>query len=148
MKDNRLQNAALLLLRVVAGLVIMYYGSQKLFGLFGGMGFQGTISAFQKGQGIPPVLAVFAIFGEFFGGLGLALGLLTRVAAFGVFCTMSVATFIHLRETHSLTMVGFNDPVNKFAYPMLIGTIALAILMMGGGAYSLDKKVFGGRRTR
>ena len=74
----------LTLVRVVLGVVIFAHGAQKLLGWFGGPGLGATLSAFRDQLRIPPALACLAIAAEFFGGLGLIVGLLTRVAALGV----------------------------------------------------------------
>src|SRR6266436_2143833 len=81
----------LTLMRLVLGIVFFLHGSQKMLGWFGGYGFSGTMHFFTGMLHIPAVFAFLAICAEFFGGLGLIFGLLTRVASFGVFCNMIVA---------------------------------------------------------
>jgi hypothetical protein len=70
--------------RVVLGIVFFAHGAQKMLGWFGGYGFTGTMGFFTGTMHIPAFFAFLAIAAEFFGGLGLVLGLLTRVAAFGI----------------------------------------------------------------
>ena len=82
---------AVMLLRVVLGVVFFAHGAQKALGWFGGYGFSGTMGFFTGMMHIPALFAVLAIAAEFLGGLGLVVGLLTRVAAFGIFCNMVVA---------------------------------------------------------
>src|SRR5690349_22703637 len=77
-------------LRLVLGIVFFAHGAQKVLGWFGGPGFQGTIGFFTS-MGIPAPLAFLAMMAEFLGGLGLILGFLSRIAAFGVLCNMLVA---------------------------------------------------------
>src|SRR5208282_6227128 len=79
------------LLRLVLGVVFFAHGSQKMLGWFGGYGFKGTMGFFTQTMHIPAVFAFLAIAAEFFGGLGLIAGLLTRVAAFGIAVNMLVA---------------------------------------------------------
>src|SRR6266704_1851334 len=79
------------ILRMVLGIVFFAHGAQKLLGWFGGFGFSGTMRFFTGTMHIPAALAFLAIAAEFFGGLGLMLGLLTRIAAFGIGVTMLVA---------------------------------------------------------
>ncbi|PYT19174.1 MAG: hypothetical protein DMG59_01525, partial [Acidobacteria bacterium] len=87
----------LTLLRFVLGIVFLAHGAQKLLGWFGGPGYSGAMSFFTEGLHIPAVFAFLAICAEFLGGLGLILGLLGRVAAFGIFVEMLVAVFlVHL----------------------------------------------------
>jgi putative oxidoreductase len=78
------------MLRLVLGLIFFSHGAQKMLGWFGGYGFTGTMGAFEK-MGIPAVFAVLAIAAEFFGGLGLLIGCMGRIAAFGVLVNMLVA---------------------------------------------------------
>src|SRR5262245_39564871 len=79
-----------LLLRLTLAVVMFPHGAQKALGWFGGQGFASTIAFFAR-SGIPPVLALLVIATEFLGSLGLALGLLTRVVAFGLLYEMLVA---------------------------------------------------------
>src|SRR5712672_3336278 len=82
---------ATLILRLVLGVVFFAHGAQKLLGWFGGPGFSGTMGMFTGYLHIPAPLAFLAIAAEFFGGLGLILGFLTRIAAFGIAVNMVVA---------------------------------------------------------
>src|SRR6202162_4587427 len=85
-------------LRLVLGVIFFAHGAQKMLGWFGGYGFTGTMGFFTGVLHIPAVFASLAIAAEFFGGLGLIFGLLTRVAAFGVLCNMIVAiAMVHSR---------------------------------------------------
>src|SRR5215813_1526562 len=84
-------NAATAILRLVLGVVFFAHGAQKMLGWFGGFGFSGTMGYFTGPMHIPAALAFLAIAAEFFGGLGLILGFLTRIAAFGIATNMVVA---------------------------------------------------------
>src|SRR5215471_10082470 len=84
----------LTLLRVGLGVVFFAHGAQKMLGWFGGNGYAATVSYFTHGLGIPEAFAVLAILAEFFGGIGLILGLLSRIAAFGIAVNMFVALFL------------------------------------------------------
>ena len=134
--------------RVIAGLILTYYGAQKLFGAFGGNGFQGTVQ-YMTSTGIPAPLAVLAIIAEFFGGLGLAVGFLSRIAALGVFSTMMVATSVHLKGIGGVAGFGVGKipDVNLVFFPFLIGIVALGVIISGAGRLSLDAKVFGPKDT-
>src|SRR6267142_2883494 len=91
-------NSATAILRLVTGIVFFAHGAQKMLGWFGGYGFTGTMGFFTGAMHIPAVFAFLAIAAEFFGGLGLITGLLTRIASFGIFCNMIVAvTMVHGR---------------------------------------------------
>ena len=84
-------NPATIILRLVVGVIFFAHGAQKMLGWFGGYGFTGTMGFFTGVMHIPAPFAFLAIAAEFFGGLGLILGLLTRVASFGIFSNMALA---------------------------------------------------------
>jgi putative oxidoreductase len=120
------------MVRIVAGLLLVPHGAQKLFGLFGGYGVEATGQFFAAKLGLPPSLALLAGLIEFFGGALLALGLLTRPVAALVFGVMAVAVLkVHLP-------IGFFWTEGGFEYPLLWGIVALAFAVRGGGRYSLD----------
>jgi putative oxidoreductase len=126
------------LLRLVAGVVFFAHGAQKMLGWFGGYGFHGTMGFFTQEMHLPAALAFLAICAEFFGGLGLILGLLSRVAAFGVLCNM-VAAVVLVHRANGLFMNWNGDQKGEgFEYHLLAIAILLAIIVRGAGAYSLD----------
>src|SRR5207249_6352226 len=89
-------NTATVILRFVLGVVFFAHGAQKMLGWFGGYGFSGTMAYFTGTAHIPAVFAFLAIAAEFFGGMGLMFGFLTRIAAFGISVNMLVAiTTVH-----------------------------------------------------
>lgn len=147
MNEAKLTNAGLLILRITVGLVMVMFGCQKLLGLLGGAGFNGTIAWMGK-IGIPSWLAALAIFAEFFGGLGLILGLFTRFAAFGVFCTMAGALMTKFRggDLSLATTEAAQTTLQGLGFPLVILGAAAAVLCIGGGQLSLDAKLF--RRGR
>jgi putative oxidoreductase len=131
-------NVVGLILRYTLAVVMFPHGAQKVLGWFGGYGFKPTMQFFTS-AGIPPLLALLALAAEFLGPLGLAVGLLTRVAAFGIFCVMLVA-IITTHGRHGLFMNWYgNQKGEGFEYHLLALGIALALIIMGGGAWSLDR---------
>jgi putative oxidoreductase len=125
------------LIRVTTGLLLMPHGAQKLFGWFGGYGIAGTGQFFDTTLGLHPGILLAGLTGavEFFGGLALVLGLLTRPAALGVAIMMVVAIFgVHVPN-------GFFWTDGGFEYPLMWGLLAIAILLRGGGRFSLDAKL-------
>jgi putative oxidoreductase len=121
------------ILRVPIGLILAAHGSQKLFGWFGGHGLEGT-GQWMASVGLNPgfLMALLAGSAEFFGGVALMLGLLTRPAAFISAITMLVALFwVHWGNGLFLDKHGI-----EYALALLSATSALTI--MGGGKYSLD----------
>ena len=124
--------------RVALGLVMLPHGTQKVFGWFGGSGFSGTMGFFEH-QGIPALFALLAIAAEFLGALGLILGFLSRVAAFGVLCNMIVAVaMIHARNGFFMNWTG-KQGGEGFEYHILVIAIALGLILCGGGAFSVDR---------
>ncbi|MCH7633912.1 MAG: DoxX family protein [Proteobacteria bacterium] len=124
------------LIRFFTGLILMPHGAGKLFGWFGGRGIEGTAAGFAK-MGLEPALPLATLVGvtEFFGGLLVAIGLLTRPAAIGIVAIMAVAVFqVHLKN-------GFFWFNGGYEYPLLWGIIGIAILFRGGGALSVDRKI-------
>ncbi len=133
-----------LILRITLALVIFPHGAQKVLGWFGGHGFKNTLKFFTD-SGIPAGPALLAIAAEFLGPLGLAVGLLTRVAAFGIACVMLVA-IIAVHWPHGFFMNWFgNQKGEGFEYHLLALGIAIALIIGGAGAWSVDSFLAGVR---
>lgn len=138
---------ALTVIRLVLGCVMFAHGAQKMLGWFGGYGFHGTMGFFEQ-QGIPAFFAFLAICAEFFGGLGLILGFLSRIAAFGILCNMAVAVaLVHSSNGFFMNWTGAK-PAEGFEFHLLALSMALAIIMAGAGAVSIDRALTGTRVTR
>ncbi len=133
--ESRLAPFGVPLMRVITGLLLMPHGAQKLFGLFGGYGVEATGQFFATKFGLPASFALIAGLIEFFGGLFLAAGFLTRPAAALVTGMMAVAVVqVHLPA-------GFFNGAGGYEFPLLWGTIALGFVLQGGGAYSVDAAI-------
>jgi putative oxidoreductase len=130
---------SLTLLRLALGVVFFAHGSQKMLGWFGGYGFKATMSAFTSQMGIPAPLALLVIAGEFFGGLGLTIGLLGRVAALGVLCVMIGAILMAHRHNGFFMNWYGNQQGEGVEFHLLAIALALAIAVGGSGAFSLDR---------
>jgi putative oxidoreductase len=129
------------LLRLVLGVVFFAHGAQKMLGWFGGYGFTGTMGFFTHMMGIPAPLAFLAICAEFFGGLGLIFGFLSRIAAFGIGVNMVVAiAMVHRHFGFFANWFGAQKG-EGYEYHLLAIAIALAIIVKGAGALSLDRAV-------
>jgi putative oxidoreductase len=127
------------ILRLVLGITFFLHGAQKVFGWFGGFGFSGTMNAFTNMLHIPALFAFLAIMAEFLGGLGLLLGLLARVAAFGIATNMVVAILmIHHNFGFFMNWYG-NQKGEGWEFHLLAIALALAIMIKGAGAYSIDR---------
>jgi putative oxidoreductase len=96
------------IVRVVLGLIFFAHGAQKLLGWYGGPGFTSSMRTFTEHLHLPSTLAFLVIAGEFFGGVALIVGLLSRLAALGIALTMvgAVAT-VHFR--YGLFLNWFGD---------------------------------------
>ncbi|QYJ17111.1 Putative oxidoreductase MhqP [Rubrobacter xylanophilus DSM 9941] len=124
---------ALLVLRLVLGVIFVAHGAQKLFGSFGGPGLKGTAGFFEQ-LGIRPSYPMAVVVGavEFFGGILAALGFLTPVAAVGLILVMLGAILtVHLRN-------GFFNQNGGYEFNLTLIGVALALLLAGAGSYSLD----------
>jgi putative oxidoreductase len=131
-------DVALTMLRVVLGVVFFAHGAQKMLGWFGGFGFHGTVGAFTQ-MGMPAAMAYLIICTEFFGGLGLIVGLLTRVASLGVAGLMVGAIFmVHLQNGFFMNWMG-TQKGEGFEFHLLALAMAAALLLRGAGAFSLDR---------
>jgi putative oxidoreductase len=127
--------------RLMLALVFLGHGSQKMFGWFGGLGYSRTLEVFQDTMGIPPVLTTLAMIAEVFGGLGLLVGLLTRIAASGVLVVMMVAPLANgLYVRFFMNWTGRN-PGEGFEYHLLAIALILVVLVHGAGALSLDRYI-------
>ena len=123
----------LLILRLVVGLTMAAHGSQKLFGWFGGHGLTGT-GGFLEQLGFVPGRrnALFAGLAEFMGGLLLALGLATPLAATLIISVMFVAiATVHLKN-------GFFNHAQGYEYNLTLAVVALSVAIIGAGPLSLD----------
>lgn len=138
---NTEENKIAALLRIAIGMVIFPHGAQKLLGWFGGYGFDGTMGFFTQTLGIPYLFALLAIIAEFFGGLGLITGLLTRLSAFGVASVMVVAVLLnHIHVGFFMNWSG-QQQGEGFEYHILMITLAIAVMIKGAGSFSVDKLI-------
>ncbi|TCP19295.1 putative oxidoreductase [Scopulibacillus darangshiensis] len=126
-----LTNLALLLIRLVVGLIMAGHGSQKLFGWFGGHGLKGTAGFFESIKIKPGYLmALLAGLGEFAGGLLFAAGVFTWIGALLIIVTMFVALITVHRKAFWVTSGGFE-------YNLILIVVALAVALTGPGSYVL-----------
>jgi len=133
------KDPAALILRLGLGLVMFPHGAQKLLGWFGGYGFAGTMHFFTSTMGIPYGLGLLVIIVEFFGALGLITGLLTRLAALGVAVDLTVAALmVHVHNGFFMNWTG-QQAGEGFEYHILAVAIAIALIIKGGGLWSLDR---------
>lgn len=124
--------------RLLLGVVFFAHGAQKLLGWFGGFGFSGTVGAFTK-MGMPVALVFFVIFVEFFGGLSMLFGLLSRLAGLGITALMIGAILtVHIHNGFFMNWFG-RQKGEGFEFHLLAIALAVLILVHGAGALSLDR---------
>lgn len=129
-------SAAPFLLRLMLGAVFIGHGAQKLFGWWGGGGFEATAKSFEQGLNLKPGVAFAALAGggEFVGGILLVLGLLARFAAAQAAVIMGVAIWTAHRSA-------FFAQDNGMEYPLTLLVIAVSLVLTGGGALSFDSRL-------
>jgi len=136
---NTDNDIATLVIRVLLGVVFFPHGMQKLLGWYGGYGFTGSMGFFTETLHVPAIFAFLAIMAEGLGSLGLITGLLTRVAAFGIGMNMVVAVYmLHWQNGFFMNWFG-NQKGEGFEYHLLVIAIAVALIIKGGGALSVDR---------
>jgi putative oxidoreductase len=98
--------------------------------------FQSKALTWSVNFGFPTWATGVAVFVEFFGGIALALGLLTRLAAFGILIVMSVGIWVaHLGD-------GYFPTYDTYGYQLCLVGLAYTLIFVGGGKFSLDKRFF------
>jgi putative oxidoreductase len=98
---------------------------------------------FTQQMHIPAPLAFLAICAEFFGGLGLIVGLLSRVAAFGIAMNMLVAIFtVHIHSGFFANWTG-QQKGEGIEYHLLALALLLTVMIKGAGALSIDRLLSG-----
>lgn len=133
MTDLGSVDLGLLVLRVAVGVVFSLHGMQKLFGWFGGGGLEGTSKWFASlGFGDGRTAALMAGGSELVGGLGLALGLLTPLAAAAMVGTMTTAAFVNNADH------GFWSANKGWELNYYLVVVAVAVAVTGPGRWSLD----------
>jgi putative oxidoreductase len=134
-------SSAIAILRLVLGIVFFAHGAQKMLGWFGGYGYSGTMGFMTGMLHIPAPFAFLAIAAEFFGGLGLLLGLLTRVAAFGIAVNMLVAiVMVHAQFGFFANWSG-TQKGEGIEFHLLVLAMTVFLMLKGAGALSVDRKL-------
>jgi putative oxidoreductase len=136
---NTTDDSVMTVLRLVLGVIFFAHGAQKTLGWFGGYGFSGTMGFFTNAIHIPAPLAFLAICAEFLGSIGLLVGLLGRVAAFGIACNMVVAVVMVHRHFGLFANWFGNQKGEGIEYHLIALAICLALMVKGSGAFSIDR---------
>lgn len=124
-------------LRLVLGSIVFAHGAQKMLGWFGGAGWD--VSVRFLGSAVWTPLAPWVIIGEFFGGILLLLGFLTRFAALVVTTIMLGAiTYVHAPNGFFMNWTG-QQPGEGYEFHLLVIGVCVALLIQGGGSASVDR---------
>lgn len=130
------QSLSALPLRLIAGLLFIAHGGQKLFAWFGGYGLEGT-GQWMESIGLAPgyLMALMAGSAEFFGGFLLIIGFLTRPTSFVLAITMIVAIFtVHIEN-------GLFMSNNGYEFGLALIAISVSLIFSGAGKLSLDNLI-------
>lgn len=131
-------NWSALVARIALGATVFVHGAQKLFGWFGGYGFEGTIGFLTGQAGLPYAVAVMVILIESIAALMVVAGLLTRVAAFGIFGLFTIIMLkFHYANGFFMNWAG-NQKGEGIEYFIILLGVALSLIIAGGGKASLD----------
>lgn len=136
---------AQLFIRLALGVVMFPHGAQKVLGWFGGPGFTKTLQVF-AGMGFPDWSVVALMGVESLGAVLLVFGFLTRLWAIGIGASLTLCMFLsHVQ--HGFFMNWFGQQQGEgFEYHLLVIGICLALLIKGGGALSVDRKLSSGSK--
>src|ERR1700686_2328922 len=128
--------------RIVLGIIFFGHGAQKILGWYGGPGLASSMRTFTEHLHLPSTLAFLVIAGEFFGGIGLIVGLFSRIAALVIALTMvgAIAT-VHFRFGLFLNWFG-NQKGHGIEYHLLALALALVVVVKGAGGFSVDRLVY------
>ena len=133
-RDRSAIDIALLLARIIVGVVFMAHGSQKLFGAFGGPGLSGFV------QMLGPLGYLVAV-GEFFGGLGIIVGLLSRFSAASIIVIMLGAIgMVHGKVGFFMNWTG-KQAGEGFEYHLLAIAVLSIILIVGPRRYAVARSL-------
>ena len=134
---------ALLIMRLSLGGVIFAHGAQKLFGWFGGYGFEGTMGYFTGTVGLPYIIGALVILGESLGAIALMLGLFGRFMSVSIFLIMLGALYFdHAQNGFYMNWYGNRAGGEGIEFDLLVFGLSLAILLIGSGKYSIDHLIW------
>jgi putative oxidoreductase len=131
----------LTLLRLALGIVVFPHGAQKLLGWFGGFGYSGTMGFLTGMLHIPMLLALLVIAAEFFGALGLIVGFLGRIAAFGIAVNFTVAALMVHRPNGFFMNWSGQQKGEGVEFFIIAIAIAIAVIVRGSGGWSIDRLI-------
>jgi putative oxidoreductase len=127
-------------IRLGLAVIFIAHGGQKLFGIWGGPGLQATIEAFERSIGVPFYLTLIVVGIEFFGGLTVLIGFLTRLAAAGLAADMAGAIIkVHLVNGFFLNWSITPGKGHGYEFNLALLAMSIALLLSGPGKFALDR---------
>ena len=135
-------NWSALIARLALGITVFPHGAQKLFGWYGGYGFEGTMGFMTTQAGLPYIVALLIILIESIAAIMLIAGLLTRVAAFGIFGLFTIIAIKFHAASFFMNWAG-TQKGEGLEYFILLCGLALVLVFTGGGKWSLDSLLTG-----
>lgn len=128
-----------IVLRLILGLVVFPHGAQKLLGWFGGYGFSGSMNYFTDTVSLPWIIGFLVIILEFFGAIALIAGIATRIISV-LYIAIAIGIIFTSSIQHGFFMNWFgNQGGEGYEYFLLWIGMAVALVISGGGKYSVDK---------
>lgn len=129
------------ILRIVLGIIFFAHGAQKVLGWFGGHGLRGTVG-YMTSQGLPAPIAYMVCFFEFLGGLGLIVGLLTRLDALAIAIVMvgAIAT-VHIKNGFFMNWEMTPGKGHGIEANLAFLAMAVGLILDGGGWLALDQLI-------
>jgi putative oxidoreductase len=139
-------NWSALIARLALGIVVFPHGAQKLFGLFGGYGFDGTMGFLTSQARLPYIIALLVILIESFAALFVFFGFATRIAAFSILVNFLGVVFkVHAANGFFMNWTG-TQKGEGIEYFLLLFGLAIILLITGGGKASIDAVLSSQRR--
>lgn len=130
-----------LITRLTVGIILLPHGAQKLFGIFGGYGFSGTMGYFTDALHLPWIVGFLVIFLEFFGSVALIAGFASRIWAGAILVLMvGIILTSHLDNGFFMNWFG-NQKGEGFEFHLLVIGLCAAIIVTGSGPTSIDRLI-------
>ena len=128
---------AFVFLRLGLAVTFFLHSTQQIFGWHGGRGWKAHLANWRDRQGIPTPIGALGLFIEFFGSLALFIGFLTRPFALGLALFIAIAMFkSHIQ--HGFFLARRPGEHSGIEYTLALLLMAMALLVGGGGALSVD----------
>jgi putative oxidoreductase len=126
------------LLRLGLAVTFFFHSTQQIFGWFGGRGVKAHLANWRDRHGIPLPIGALGLFIEFFGSFALLTGFLTRPFALGLAVFIAIAMY-RSHWGHGFFLARRPGEESGIEYTLALLLMAMALLIDGGGAFSVDR---------